>query len=185
MNQYILLAKTRFKDKPVATIAPTWRFAINKIFKKIDFDQDISIIEYGPGTGVITKKLLRKMSHGSKLLAIERNKDLSKLVEKIKDDRLIVVNDDVINLDRIIEKFLKDKPMYVISGIPFSLIPDSDRKKIVKLTKVFLRPGGKFLIYQFRPLMKKYLESYFGSVKAEFEVVNIPPLFIFTAKKLA
>ena len=70
MNDKLIFFKTNIKDKKVASIYPSSKFLIKKICNKINFNNEITIIEYGPGTGAITKELLKKMNKNSMLVAI-------------------------------------------------------------------------------------------------------------------
>jgi 16S rRNA (adenine1518-N6/adenine1519-N6)-dimethyltransferase len=64
-------------------------FLINKeIIKKIadigNVDKNTNIIEIGPGSGNLTKELLKK--NPKEIFALEFDKDLSNYLDKIKND---------------------------------------------------------------------------------------------------
>ena len=179
----LILIKNLIKDKYVASISPSSRFLIKKIFKRIDFNGDLLVVEYGAGTGVITKALLKKMSKNSKLIAIEKNKVLFNLLQNFKDDRLRLINEDVSDIARVANLINKRKADYVISGIPFSMLKPNEIEKIIKWTNNILSKNGKFILYQVSILMKKYLIKSFKRVKIGFESRNIPPFFILEAQK--
>jgi len=180
----LLLIKNLIKDKDIATIAPTSKSVINEMFKKINFKKDLTIIEYGPGTGVITKALLNNISSASKIIAIEKNRQMCSEAMKIRDKRLKILKGNVKNLIKEVKKITNGKKAdYVISGIPFSMIEKKQRIEIVHQTKNILSKNGKFILYQFLPLMKKYLDKEFEDVSLSFKLANIPPLFIIAASK--
>ncbi len=174
--------KNFLKDKSVASITPSSRYTTKAICKKIDFNKDNIIIEYGPGSGVISKELLNNLSLESKLILIEQNNNFIRHLTKIKDDRLIVVKDDAKHIKHIMKRYNISKADYIISGIPFSMIPDKDKSNITLESYDALKDKGKFILYQTSSLMKKYLNKYFHT-KTNFNIRNIPPLTIMEGTK--
>ncbi len=184
VHEFSILIKNFLKDRFVATVAPSSKFVLRRICKSIDFRRDITLVEYGPGTGVITKALLENMSPKSKLIAIEKNKNLCSCLRKIKDSRLKIINGDVLEIDKLLKNILKKgKADYVVSGIPFSLYKKEQRAESIKKTNAILSDTGRFIVYQFSPIVKSHLVCQFPNVKTSFEPVNIPPLFIMEASK--
>lgn len=168
-------------DKHVASVIPSSSFTVKKICNKINFKKKNVIVEYGPGNGVFSKFILKKMNPQSKLILIERNKDFVLMLNKIKDPRIFIFNDSAEKVKIILEKCNEKKSDYIISGIPFSLLGKKKKKEIIKNTKDVLNKKGKFLVYQFSGHVKKYLKQYFKVVNFDFEILNIPPLLIFEA----
>ncbi len=64
---------------------------------------------------------------------------------------------------------------YVISGIPFKTLPEGVRDRIVRATHSVLDPKGTLLVYQFSRTVRPYLQRVFGSVREDFELLNILP----------
>jgi phospholipid N-methyltransferase len=75
----------------------------------------------------------------------------------------------------------------VISGIPFSFLSDNMKDRILRNSFTALRPGGKFLayqtFYQSNNHLKTYLDRIFPFVRVEYEMLNLPPLRIYEARK--
>ncbi len=173
------------KDKHVASVAPTSKKNVLKICKRIDFNKDIVIVEYGPGNGVFTKYLLSKISANSKLIVIERNKGLALELLKNKDQRLKVFNDSAQNINQILEKENIEKVDYVISGIPLSFLNYQEREELVKNTYRALKNKGIFIVYQFTKKSKKLIVKYFNNIYSHIRPLNMPPLFVFEAVKIS
>ncbi len=171
------------KDKNVASVTPTSAFGVKKVCEKIDLRKRNVIVEYGPGTGVFSKYLLKKMNKDSKLILIELNKNFAIILHKIKDQRVAIFNDTAENILSILEASKEVCADYIISGIPFSFIPFSDKQKILHNTYQALRGGGKFLAYQHSNHLKEHLKRHFDIVHTEYEIRNIPPLCIYEAIK--
>jgi len=186
MNSKLVFYSNCFKKpKEVAALAPSSRFVVKKILSMIDFDHADCLVEYGPGTGVITKGLLSKMKTNAKLLCFETNKKFcSFLYKKVDDKRLVIINDSAENLALHLKKLKIKNVDYVISGIPFSLIKKGDKKLIISQTRDSLRKGGNFIIYQYSQHIKKYLSTEFEKIYQGIVVRNLPPYFIFSCEKL-
>jgi len=178
-----ILIKEFIKDKKVASIKSSSKFTAKYICGKINFNKDLVIAEYGPGNGVITLEILKRMSGGSKIIAIETNRILSNYLKEMGDERLIVVNDNVLNVENILNKLKINKVDYIISGIPFSMISGYDKNKILEKSKSILSKDGKLLVYQVRKGIGKDLANYFKIINKKLELRNIPPLVIFECGK--
>ena len=151
--------KTFLKDKNVAALTPTSSLTIKKICSNIDFSKDLIIVEYGPGTGVCTKAILKQLSANSKLITIETNKDFISYLNTIKDSRLINIKGSAQDVLKILNSEGISQVDYVVSSIPFTFFSSSERASLVSSTHRIIKPGGSFIVYQYSPLMKKYLKD--------------------------
>ncbi len=175
--------KQNLLDKKVASVIPTSQTAIRKICKGIDFSKRLVIVEYGPGTGVFAKFLLKRMNADSKLILIETNKRFVSLLSNVKDKRVRVFNESAENVKQVLSACGEKSADHIISGIPFSLIPKSTKKRIIERTREALANEGSFLVYQFYSHIKKQLKETFDYVDSKLAVINIPPLFVYQAFK--
>lgn len=179
--QYI---KAFCKDRKIASITPSSTFAAKKLCKKIDFSKNNSILECGPGSGIFSFSILQQMSRGSRLLLVESNGDFASCLEqKITDPRVDIFHDNAINMQSVIHRCGIQAVDYVILGIPFSFSNHEQNDRIIAHSKSILKKGGKLFVYQFSPRIRKYLRHHFNHdrIKLDFEMFNIPPLFIFEA----
>jgi len=183
--------KNLLTDIHVASVTPTSRFGVEKVLEKIDFPATKLILEYGPGTGNFTTTLLKNMNVNSKLIAIEKNSDFCKVLNKsIRDPRFSVFEDSAENVLDILKAgngSSDPKADCIISGIPFSLLSPKKRRVILKNTHRALKKGGKFLAYQaffqFHEVLKVPLEELFGDVQVQYYMFSLPPLLILEATK--
>jgi len=178
------LAGNFLRDKNVASVFPTTKKTVSKICSSIDFEKNIIIVEYGPGTGIFTEYLLSKMNKDSKLIVIEKNKNLSFFLKnKFKDKRLRIFNDSAENIKDILKKEKIRGIDYIISGIPLSFLSSLQRDNLLKDTYNILKKGGKFLVYQFSRKSKSLITKHFDQIFSYLQIFNIPPLFVFEASK--
>ena len=180
--------KNFIRDRNVASITPTSSFCVRKVCNKINFDRSELIVEYGPGTGVFTDYLLRRMRNDARLILIERNKNFNSILEKnFHDPRVTIVNGSAENVLDALNNSKETKADCILSGIPFMLLPQELKHRILANTHEALKKGGKFLVYQTcfqtENHLKVHLDRYFPVVRTKFEMLNIPPLRVYEAIK--
>jgi len=164
----------------LGSIVPSSRFLIRQLLEPVDWGQARVIVEYGPGVGVITTEVLRRMGPNTLLIAIETNPDfVSYLRDSIKDERLHVVEGSAESVDEVLRRYGQSNASYVISGIPFSTIPAPVRERILLKTCEVLKPGGSFLVYQFSSRVLQDLQRIFRYVRRKFEPLNVLPAHLF------
>jgi phospholipid N-methyltransferase len=167
------------RDKKVATIAPSSQRTISRVCRNIDFSKDLTLVEYGPGTGCITKEILSKMSTQSTLTVFETNAAFVSRLKQLDDPRLLVIHDDASNAPQVLKQKSVD---YVISGIPFSFIDPASQELLIHRTRALLGKEGTFLAYQASPKLRKRLSMHFQQVRTRFQPLNLPPLWVFEAR---
>lgn len=174
--------KTALKDYKVGALTPTSRFVIRKIVTYIKPEYKY-FVEYGPGDGILTKELLKKVPRDGKLVAIELNKDFFEELQKIKDPRFLAINGDIVEYSRKLNDLGMPRVDMVISSVPFSFFKPEARNAIIQNTYNNLVQGGAILVYQYRLLMKPIIQKVFNNFSYHIEPRNFPPYFIMTAEK--
>ncbi|MBB5173849.1 class I SAM-dependent methyltransferase [Texcoconibacillus texcoconensis] len=179
--------KNFIKDRNIASVTPTSKQGVREIANRMDFTKPMTIVEYGPATGVFTEHLLERMTDDSLIIAIEMNENfVHELQGNVNDSRLIVCHDSAENVDTIVEQYASSAD-YALSGIPFSLMDDSMRSRIVQKTSQVLKEGGRFFPYQ--TFFQKdahlldHLKQHFPAVKDEYFFRNLPPMRLYEAAK--
>ena len=173
-----------FKDKDVASVTPTSKFCVRHVCQPIDFEKDITIVEYGAGAGVFSKYLLKQMTPDSKLYLFETNELLfRKLKEDIRDPRVSCSDRSVEFVKELLPDDKRGAVDYIISGIPFSFLDEKTKTSILEQSFEILCTGGKFLAYQTSGHLKEPLQKTFGNVNTEWEWRNIPPMTVYEAEK--
>jgi phospholipid N-methyltransferase len=180
-SNVMLFARNFFRHpRMLGSIVPSSRFLIKQLLEPINFARARVIVEYGPGSGVITAELLRRMRSDAVLIAIEMNPDfVSYLSSAFTDKRLRVIEGSAVSVDEILRRCGHMRADYIISGIPFSTIPAPLRERILHKTRDMLEPSGAFLVYQFSTRVLRDLKRTFGYVARRFEPLNVLPAHLF------
>ena len=66
----------------VGAVAPSSRYLAEKMIEKINFNTAKCIVEYGPGTGVFTEKILARVKEDTHVILIEVNKSFYEDLQK-------------------------------------------------------------------------------------------------------
>lgn len=172
------------KDKRVGAIASTSKGLANKLIENIDFEKKLITVEYGPGHGAISRKLLEKMTNDSVVFVFETNTTFVKKLKEIKDNRLIVINDDASNAKSVLKnKYNVEYVDYIISTIPFTFIEKHARSRIMYDSYKMLKQNGMFITYQYSFLIYGLLKRYFNNANWDVVIFNLPPVVIFNGIK--
>ena len=111
-------------------------FLIDKnILEKITDITDIKdkiILEIGPGTGNLTSCILKK--NPKKIFVIEKDDNLALNLKNKFDDKLTIINDDVLKIDENI--IFKDK-VTVFGNLPYNISTEILSKWIINLNDSF------------------------------------------------
>jgi phospholipid N-methyltransferase len=153
---------------------------IKKLLERVDWQKTHVVVEYGPGVGTITVEILRQMRPDATLVVIETNREFVEfLQESLKDPRLRVVFGSAAEVKSILEELGFQQADYVISGIPFSTMPEAVRENILHATHSALQPMGAFLVYQYSRRVLSSLEKIFGKVQRNFMLSRVLPVWMF------
>ena len=168
----------------VGSIIPSSRVLIEKMLRPVDWENTRLFVEYGPGVGTFTRPVLDQLGPDARLVTIDTNPDFTKyLRESIDDPRLVPVTGSASDVEHILAERDLGQADYVLSGLPFSTLPPGVGTDIAKATASVIRPGGAFLVYQFSPKVKDFIDPYFERIERGFEWVNVPPATLFWAYK--
>ncbi|MGM0506825.1 MAG: class I SAM-dependent methyltransferase [Bacteroidota bacterium] len=176
----IKFIKNFLRDPDVASITPTSQRCVRRVSSHIDFDRDITIVEYGPGDGVFSHYFLENMTPDSKLIMVENNEDFAAhLSDSIRDPRARIIHGRAGDVVDYLEPDEVGQVDYVVSGIPFSFLKKDRKIKVLEATQTILKPEGRFLAYQTSGHLKKPVMEVFGNYSTEFELLCLPPYFIY------
>ena len=168
--------------KTVGTLTRSSKFLCKGMIKHVDFKSAKVIVELGAGDGVITKHILSSMSPDCKLITFEVNESFTNQLLEINDDRLIVVQDSAEKLEFYLKKNNLQIIDFVISAIPFVIVPKEIANNILEVCKKNLKDGGLFVQVHYSLMAKKLYKKAFGNVDINFVLLNLPPAFVLVSQ---
>jgi phospholipid N-methyltransferase len=171
----------RFLQRPfqVASIIPSSKAMVERVASKMDFSQPRVIAEYGPGEGVHSREIARRMSPDSQLLLFELDRAFARDLERqfAGDARVHVIHGDAASLPYELKRRGIACCDYILSGIPFSILKIDKKRALLRKTHDALALGGSFIIYQVTNELKQHA-TLFEHGESEYFLQNIPPMFI-------
>jgi phosphatidylethanolamine/phosphatidyl-N-methylethanolamine N-methyltransferase len=171
----------RFLKRPfqIASIVPSSKALVERVASKMDFTEPRVIAEYGPGEGVHSREIARRMTPDSHLLLFELDAALARSLERefSADPRVHVIHGDAASLPFELKRRGFASCDYILSGIPFSILKIDKKRALLRKTYDALKQGGKFIIYQVTNELKQHATA-FQNADSEYFLQNIPPMFI-------
>jgi phospholipid N-methyltransferase len=164
----------------VGSIIPSSHTLIAHMLRPVDWNATKVFVEYGPGVGTFTRPLLELMAPDATLIAIDTNPDfIEYLQQTIPDTRLRAILGSAADVEEIVRASGFAHADYVLSGLPFSTLPTGVGPEIAAATARVIRPGGAFLVYQFRAKVRDFMAPHFKRIDKSIEWWNAPPCFLF------
>ena len=117
------------------------------------------------------------------LLVIERTAIFVEQLRQIEDRRLDVVHGCASSVGEEMDRRGLPPADAVVSGIPFSTLSEGVAREIIDALYDALRPGGRFVAYQFSSRVADYARPVLGAPEVEHELRNIPPMRVFVWRK--
>ncbi len=180
-----LLFAKGFIDNPrgIGSVIPSSRQLTERLLAGTDWCEARTIVEYGPGTGVVTRALLARMAPEARLFAFETNADfVGFLGSAIRDPRLTIIGASAETVGTVLTDAGLATADVVVSSLPFSIMPPRVRLRILRATARVLAPGAALVGYQYTRRWLWELRRVFGDVAVQFEWRNWPPAFVFEAR---
>ncbi len=163
----------------VGSIIPSSRNTIDRMLAPVKWNECRLFVEYGPGVGTFCRPVLDRLPRDGALVVIDTNPLYIDYLERtIGDSRFHPVLGSAEDVEAIIQALGYDKADYVLSGLPFSTLPEGVGAAIAAATHRVVRRGGAFLTYQFRASARDFTARYFSRIETGFAWWNIPPCLL-------
>lgn len=179
MSASVFLKQFSKNWREVGSVVPSSPFLVRKMLSKVNFDSARLIVELGPGTGPLTKEILKRLHPEGWLIVIESNEAFCSMLRDIGDPRLRVEYDSAEDLPRILGD---KKANAILSGLPLAVIDRKTVRNILESAKKSLDPDGVFVQFQYSLASKKLLKNFFTDVVIDFTPANVPPAFVYRAR---
>ncbi len=176
-----LFARNFFKrPSMLGSIVPSSPFLVKDLMAQVDWERARVVVEFGPGVGTITREVLKRLRPDGVLLVIELNEEFVEYLQgSIRDPRLRIVHGSAAHVRRILAEHGLAPADYIISSLPYSLLPEAARQEIVSESCNALKAQGTLLVFQYNRALLPYLKSTFSSVELNFQLFNVLPALIF------
>lgn len=166
--------------KEYGAIAPSSHFLAQEMVRPIAWHTVRVAVEFGAGSGAITREVLKQLPTSARLIAFEINQNACEKLRAIDDSRLTVVNDRAENAARYLNGKKAD---CVLSGVPIAnLYSHHEFYGFLHAAQKNLKLGGLFVQFQYFLVSYPRIRRSFRQVKIHFSLLNIPPAFIYICR---
>ena len=172
------------EKKMVGSVLPSSRFLVKKMLKETEIEQAKVVVEFGPGTGIITNKILKRLAPDAHFIVFELNNDFFKLLQKkLNDPRVILINDTAQKLPHYLKENDLNDVQVIVSSLPLANFNTRMSYEIVKTSYECLSKGGIYVQFQYTLQAKKILLKCFSNAQIKIAALNVPPAFVYNCKK--
>jgi len=159
--------------KNTGAVAPSSPFLAKEILSHWPPSPKATIVEYGPGTGAITKQLAKKLGADQSYLGLEMNPMFIKHLNKILPN-LPMANSSAEDIAIESEKRGLSKADLIVSGLPWANFNPSLQESILAATAENLAEGGVFSTFAYvHALPLPRARQFAGRLRKAFKEVNV------------
>jgi len=168
----------------IGSLTPSSNDLTDAMLQDLDLKNARLIVELGPGTGPVTRKILERMGKQTSLVCFEINQDIcARLQDDLIDSRALIVNKSALEMPACLRMWAYGKADYVISGLPLKSI--NQREEVLDAVVDSLAPRGVFVQFQYNlPFLtgpvEELLARHFLSFEKRQVYWNLPPATVYT-----
>lgn len=162
--------------RQVGAVLPTSRTAVRGMLDLADVPGARLVVELGAGTGSQTAEVLARLAPDARLVSVEIDPKLAKVLENRFDDpRLQVV---VGSAEQLADHLGGQAADVIVSALPYTSLEPGLRGRILDVLPRCLAPDGDVVVIQYSPLMLGELRARFREVRWRVTPWNVPPAFL-------
>ena len=184
-----------------ASLTPSSRYLARAMVKALDLAKAKVVVEFGPGTGVMTRELLAAAPEDAQILAFEINtRFVDYLRTEINDPRLVVIAAGAETTAAELQRRGYARVDAVLSSLGFGLMPESLSQEILRDLMPFLDKHCAFTQFQYLQGLRwrqnngngrgkveffdlrAFLGEYFPTVRTSIVWRNLPPAKVFSCR---
>ena len=167
------------------SVAPSSRQLAAAMAHWLPANPDSFVLELGPGTGAVTEALIQRGLREDRLVAIERNPKMARLLRE-KFPRAQIINGDAWHLDHLLRS--RREPIEsvgaVISSLPLLNFPPDEAEALTQKIRAVLEPDGNWVQYSYHLGKKQVRGAASFKLRASRIVwLNFPPARVSVFKK--
>lgn len=189
MNEHLHFFQSFLRNPlRVGAVTPSSRELALKILENVDANERNVALEIGCGTGAITKYIEKIVPNSDSFIGIEIDKEFVKKLN-MAFPSLKIICGDACQTEDILRNHNMGKVSYIISGLPFVVLPEPVVDGILREIDKLMDKGCIFRTFQYAhgynlPPARRFrqrLEQRYGKVKRSPIILkNVPPAYVLT-----
>jgi phosphatidylethanolamine/phosphatidyl-N-methylethanolamine N-methyltransferase len=176
--------------REIGSILPDSTACLNSLLKHVPFESADLIIEFGAGSGTVTREIILRKRRETVFISFEKNHTFCKrLLNDLGRENVYFSHADVFDSVKALAARMSNpdgRVDCIISTLPCSCL---DFEALVKnVVLPLLKQGGSFIQYMhvvsllkgFR--LKPLLQKHFNLIDLRFVLFNLPPVLIYSCR---
>jgi phosphatidylethanolamine/phosphatidyl-N-methylethanolamine N-methyltransferase len=164
------------------TVAPSGPGLTRAMAAEVDPAGDLPILEFGPGTGVVTEALIARGIAPERITAIEYDATFAARVRG-RFPSVTVIQGDAFDLDRTLGARAGDTFAAAVSSLPLINFPTATRDAFLAGVFERLKPGAPFVQFSYRLGPPVAPPSGFIVRRAAVIWLNLPPARVWVYRR--
>lgn len=177
------LRRLILRPRAIGAIAPSSPALARKIASQIDPVYPGVVLELGPGTGVVTEALIARGISVDRLIAIEADPALARLM-RARFPALQILEGDAFDLDRILPNSELGELAGAASGLPLLNFPAARRRALIASALARMAPGRPFVQFSYGITAPVPPDNEISVEQTGFVLANLPPARVWVYRKL-
>lgn len=170
------------RPRAIGAIAPSSPALARKIAQEVDPEVPGTVLELGPGTGVVTDALIAHGIAVARLVAVEADPDLAQLMRE-RFPALRVVEGDAFDLDVTLPREASGPLAATVSGLPLLNFPPTRRRSLIAAALERMPAGGPFVQFSYGFTAPVPADREISVVQAGLVFANLPPARIWVYRR--
>jgi len=196
-NAYRLFFRESLRSlRLTASVFPSSQNLAGALARPIDFRSARTVVELGPGTGVVTNEILKRLRPDGKLFAVDIIPTfIDHLRATCRDPRLTLVQGSATDLHSLLARHGVRTVDAVISSLPITGMDHGTRLLIMRQIGECLAAHGTMTQCQYAGHFEigklqvggfheeRFLQEFFEAVSVRRVIFNLPPTLVFACRK--
>ncbi len=192
MSEHVHFLKAFLRNAGgVGAVAPSSVELANLMTDWLDWGMLGSVVEYGPGTGVLTEVIAAQLPKSCRFFAVERDPKLAALAQR-RCPGVEVVEACASRVPELCRERGMDRVDAILCGLPWAAFPAGLQDRLLEAMFEVLPPGGKFATFAYwQGLLLPAGQRFRGFLRSNFASVeqsrtawrNLPPAFVYRCER--
>ncbi|MGY8733706.1 MAG: class I SAM-dependent methyltransferase [Pirellulales bacterium] len=175
----------------IGAVAGSSSILANNMLDEVDWETVKNIVEYGPGTGAITRHIVSRLSSEQRFFAVELNDRFAPMLARHFPE-VKVHYGSVGDIRSICDTEEMDSVDGVVSGLPWTAFDEELQNELLDAMFTVLSEHGQFITFAYLhglPLksakrFREVLKKRFGTVSVSPVVWrNLPPAIFYSCRR--
>lgn len=195
-NAYRLFLRESLRSlRLTASVFPSSQNLASALARPIDFRRARTVVELGPGTGVVTNEILKRLRPDGQLFAVDIIPTfIDHLRATCQDSRLTLVRGSAADLQSLLARQHVRTVDAVVSSLPITGMDHDTRTLIMHQIGKCLAPHGIMTQCQYAGHFEigklqvggfneeRFLRGFFETVSVGRVIFNLPPTLVFACR---